>query len=48
MGPILDTVATSCTIEGMICEEQGACKRIHRTLLHFIKAHDLVALALTL
>jgi hypothetical protein len=39
--------ATSRIIEGVICEEQGACKHKQCPLLHSAKARGLAALVLT-
>jgi hypothetical protein len=45
---ILDMVAASHVVEGVIFEEQGACKHINRPLLHSTKTCGLTALTLTL
>jgi hypothetical protein len=45
---ILDMVAASHVVEGVIFEEQGACKHINRPLLHSTKTCGLSALTLTL
>jgi hypothetical protein len=43
VSPVLDTVAVSLDVEGVIREEQGACKRILHPLKHFSMAWGLVS-----
>jgi hypothetical protein len=43
VSPVLDTVAVSLDVEGVIREEQGACKHILHPLKHFSMAWGLIS-----